>query len=94
MPFNAATKFYYGFVTEVSGEATVTQLAYKFWACNIMDRNNQITGGPTKPKRPFSVDVEISGPLEVGSAIMVIEHEGKQTLVTIDQEVYATEECP
>jgi hypothetical protein len=93
MPFNASTKFFYGFVTEVSGDATVTQLAYKYWACNIMDRNHQITGGPTKPKRPFEQDLEISGPLEVSSPIMVIEHEGVRTLVLLEQETYATEAC-
>lgn len=93
MPMNHSTRFYYGFVTEVSGDPTADRLAYKYIAFDQRDQTRSITGGPTKPRRPFTQAVEISKPLEIGSAIMVVEHMGESALILIDQEVYATEEC-
>lgn len=94
MPLNTTSRFYYGFVTGSSGDLTAGSLAYTYVAFDTADESRQIaSSSPQLPRRPFAGDIELEAPLPNGSPIMVIEHNGRSTLVLIDQEKYKTTEC-
>jgi len=94
MPINTTSRFYHGFTTGSSGDLTAGSLAYTYIAFDTSDPSRSISSvSPQLPRRPFTGDIEIEAPLPVGSAIMVIEHQGRSTLVLIDQERYTTTEC-
>ena len=94
MPLNTTARFYYGFVTGSSGDLTAGSLAYTYVAFDTADESRQIaSSSPQLPRRPFSGDIELEAPLPIGSPIMVVEHNGRSTLVLIDQEKYKTTEC-
>lgn len=94
MPLNTTSRFYYGFTTGSSGDLTAGSLAYTYVAYDTADESRSIAStSPQLPRRPFAGDIEIEAPLPDGSPIMVIEHQGRSTLVLIDQERYTTTEC-
>lgn len=92
-------KVYMGVVTGVDiGDhsfPTAQHVKYSYVADEIGDKNNRIyTTEFVKPRRPFDGLIEIR-PLQLGSAIMVIEF-GKpttRTLILVDQETYPVVEC-
>ena len=94
MPIADTIKFYFGIVTDRSGENTASSLAYHYVAEDISNPDNRIQSTePVIPRRPFSDAVEIEEPLRPGAAIMVVQNNRTRTLILIDQEKYAMTEC-